>query len=208
MSWWRSLIALGITTGLACSTTWGGFMSLGMTLIFTGNHLWKIVTNPAIPLNVFHSHFVSRIGALIVLPLSIFLACYSLHFSISVNSGPGSDLMSSRFQSTLNDAKAPKSFSEVGYHSDVVLRHANVDGYLHSHSFQYPGGSKQQQITLYAGANDINNVFTIWPELKLNDDVYVDQPIEGFVHVIHGDTVRLIHLATKKKLHSHNVRFL
>jgi dolichyl-phosphate-mannose--protein O-mannosyl transferase len=54
--------------------------------------------------------------------------------------------------------------------STVTIRHVNTQGgYLHSHPHNYPGGSKQQQITLYPHI-DANNEWRIMPLLDPNKE--------------------------------------
>lgn len=95
---------------------------------------------------------------------------------------------------------------EVAYGSKVYLRHdSTVGGFLHSHGYYYPGGSKQQQVTCY-GKRGENSLFEILYPLRLDNKTLVQDPVVGFVRVKDGDTIRLMHIPTGKKLHSHDVR--
>ncbi|KAF8759711.1 MIR domain [Rhizoctonia solani] len=97
------------------------------------------------------------------------------------------------------------TFADVALGSAVTLRHVNTQGgYLHSHLHTYPGGSKQQQITLYPhidGNNDwriLNGTFD-----GATDFDWTTEPIS---QIRNGQTIRLEHIATQKRLHSHDVR--
>ena len=89
--------------------------------------------------------------------------------------------------------------------SRVYIRHHGSNGgFLHSHKHNYPGGSKQQQITLYP-FKDENSWFVIKAPLPSGNntslpDYSVITPIK------HGDIIRLEHQETEKRLHSHDVR--
>lgn len=82
---------------------------------------------------------------------------------------------------------------------------------MHSHQHHYPGGSTQQQVTLYPHRDD-NNLWAITnqtdPEVPYNQS--------GILHLIlltlapvfieDGAIIRLEHILTEKRLHSHDVR--
>ncbi|GME86773.1 unnamed protein product [[Candida] boidinii] len=108
--------------------------------------------------------------------------------------------MSPAFRSSFEDSPIPKqAYADVGVSSVVTLRHVNTrGGYLHSHDFLYEGGSKQQQITLYPHL-DNNNKWSI--------ELYnvSGEPFE-FVPITDGTKIRLKHLMTSRRLHSHDVR--
>ena len=94
----------------------------------------------------------------------------------------------------------------MAYGSKVYLRHdATAGGFLHSHLQYYPAGSKQQQITCY-GFRDDNSLFEILRPLRLDNGTLVEDKVEGFKRVKDGETIRLQHVPTGKRLHSHDVR--
>lgn len=96
----------------------------------------------------------------------------------------------------------PSTRLELAYGSKVSLKNtARSGGLLHSHVQRFPSGSEQQQITTYSH-KDGNNEWIVekgWGSPRRNED----DPIE---FVLDGDIVRLVHDATKKNLHSHNVK--
>lgn len=120
--------------------------------------------------------------------------------------------MSSEFQATLNSKAMQDVPADVVIGSRVSIRHHNTQGgYLHSHNHMYPTGSKQQQITLYPHKDD-NNIFLIENQTQpLGPD---GQAINGTnawdniepTHLKNGDSIRLFHLMTSRRLHSHDVR--
>ncbi|KZV86413.1 MIR-domain-containing protein, partial [Exidia glandulosa HHB12029] len=86
------------------------------------------------------------------------------------------------------------------------FRHWNTQGgYLHSHEHNYPGGSKQQQITLYPH-RDMNNVWRIKHVVKDGEGEPGDWKTQPLEYLVHGSVIRLEHIPTFKHLHSHDVR--
>lgn len=95
---------------------------------------------------------------------------------------------------------------DVAYGSNVVLFHDETNGgYLHSHPYQYPAGSKQQQVTLYPHI-DLNNNFMIKKPLRTIESNFTEGEIVGFTKIEHGNIIRLEHVMTKSRLHSHDIR--
>lgn len=106
----------------------------------------------------------------------------------------------------MNDVPA-----DVAFGSRISLRHHNTQGgYLHSHNHMYPGGSKQQQITLYPH-KDENNMWIMENQTQPEDE---DGPIVGpkawdtltpsFVE--DGAVIKLYHVMSDRRLHSHDQR--
>lgn len=119
--------------------------------------------------------------------------------------------MSSEFQATLNSKGMQDVPADVAFGSRISLRHHNTQGgYLHSHNHMYPGGSKQQQVTLYPH-KDENNVFIVENQTQPEG---LDGPITGSmawdnmvpVWVEDGTVIKLLHITTGRRIHSHDVR--
>ena len=156
-------------------------------------------------------HFLARVFCLIVIPVTFYVAMFAIHFVCLVNPGDGDGFMSSEFQATLNSKAMQDVPVDVAYGSRVSLRHHNTQGgYLHSHNHMYPTGSKQQQITLYPH-KDENNVWLL--ENKTQPEG-LDGPIAGPgawddippTVIEDGAVLRLYHVTTGRRLHSHDVR--
>jgi len=141
------------------------------------------------------------------------MAMFGIHFICLVNPGDGDGFMSSEFQATLNSKAMQDVPVDVAFGSRVSIRHHNTQGgYLHSHNLMYPTGSKQQQITLYPH-KDENNIWLLENMTQPLD--IMGEPING-THawdtinppefIKDGDTVKLYHLTTNRRLHSHDVR--
>ena len=156
---------------------------------------------------------MARVFCLIIIPATFYMLMFAIHFLCLVNPGDGDGFMSSEFQATLNSKAMQDVPADVVMGSRVSIRHVNTQGgYLHSHPLMYPTGSKQQQITLYPH-KDENNVWLLENQTQPLD--IHGQPINGTkawdalpepVFIKHGDVLRLYHLPTHRRLHSHDVR--
>ena len=121
--------------------------------------------------------------------------------------------MSSEFQATLNSKGMQDVPADVSFGSRISLRHLNTQGgYLHSHNHMYPTGSKQQQITLYPHKDD-NNLFLLENQTQpLGPYGEVEGPyawdnLTASDHLIEdGAVVRLYHMMTHRRVHSHEER--
>ncbi|EGG23750.1 hypothetical protein DFA_05885 [Cavenderia fasciculata] len=90
------------------------------------------------------------------------------------------------------------AITKVTYGSIIKLLHSNSKYRLHSHKVSYGsgnGGSGQQSVTGFADGNDPNSLWVI-------KGAHGENQPQGKV-VKKGDTIRLLHLNTKKNLHSH-----
>jgi len=87
--------------------------------------------------------------------------------------------------------------SEVKYGDKIRLNHKLTNHKLHSHDLNYfhSGTSGQQQVTCYGGGDD-NDYWFIEP----GHGDSVDQGTTMY----YGDTFTLVHMLTKKRLHSHS----
>jgi dolichyl-phosphate-mannose-protein mannosyltransferase len=207
ISWWKTLTFIGISLGLTVSVKWVGLFTITWIGILTILQLWDILTNPTIPIRVFVKHFFARAVTLIIVPVLIYLFWFKIHFAILNKMGPGSTFMGPEFQSSLAGSPIIQSFQDVAYGSTVVIRHDGTNGgYLHSHAHSYPAGSKQQQITCYPHIDKNSNFLVKYPLEFENASIPIEKPIVHFETVKVGSVIRLEHIATEKRLHSHNVR--
>ncbi|KAJ3215440.1 hypothetical protein HK099_006372 [Clydaea vesicula] len=205
LNWWYPLGMSGISIGLAVSVKWVGLFVIATVGVSTLKNLWDLI-DEKITFNTFSKHFLARALCLIVLPATVYMAIFKIHFLVLANGGSGNGFMSPEFQATLGGIAKINAFEDVGYYSEIYLRHdGTTGGYLHSHKDTYPSGSKQQQITTYP-FTDENSIFTVLPKLLEYNGTFVPETVEGFVKLKHKDIVRLQHKPTKKFLHSHDVR--
>ncbi|KAL1927163.1 hypothetical protein VTP01DRAFT_5126 [Rhizomucor pusillus] len=197
--WWYFWLTLtGLGLGLTVSCKWVGLFTIATIGVSTIKNLWEIWGDTHVPLPVFLRHFGARALCLIVLPITVYMIMFGIHFHSLPNSGEGNGFMSPQFQQTLAGHTQTDTPIDIAYGSKVYIRHiATRGGYLHSHPHDYPTGSKQQQITLYPHRDD-NNWWIIY---KKDTEV-----VTGIEYVKHGDIVRLVHPESQKRLHSHDHR--
>lgn len=197
LNWFRSLIACGIALGLALSSKWVGLFTVAWVGIGCLYQLWFIIGDLSVSSKKVFQHFLFRGVILLGIPIALYITFFAIHFQLLVNEDDGSAFMSSAFRSTLNGNKVPKDLlAPVGLGSVVSIRHVNTfGGYLHSHNHFYETGSKQQQITLYPHI-DTNNEWRIEP--------YNDTMPDTFVPLEDGMKIRLVHVNTNRRLHSHD----
>lgn len=213
-SWWFWLVMTGLGLGMTVSIKWVGLFTIawvgGLTLV----QLWVLWgDHKNVTISTFSKHFLARAFCLIAIPVAFYMAMFGIHFLCLVNPGEGDGFMSSEFQSTLNSKGMQDVPADVLMGSKVSIRHVNTQGgYLHSHPLMYPTGSKQQQITLYPHKDDNNLWFLENQTQPLGAD---GLPINGTnawnnleetPYIKNGAIIRVYHVPTHRRLHSHDVR--
>ncbi|CZR64148.1 related to dolichyl-phosphate-mannose-protein mannosyltransferase [Phialocephala subalpina] len=213
-TWWFWLAMTGLGLGATVSVKWVGLFTIAWVGSLTVLQLWILLGDvKTVTPRLFAKHLVARIFCLIVIPLTFYMAMFGIHFLCLVNPGDGDGFMSSEFQATLNSKAMQDVPVDVAFGSRVSIRHHNTQGgYLHSHNLMYPTGSKQQQITLYPH-KDENNV---WLLENMTQPLDINgEPINGSLawdtispptFIKDGDTIKLYHMTTNRRLHSHDVR--
>ncbi|CAG8440042.1 13063_t:CDS:10 [Ambispora leptoticha] len=200
--WWFWMAMTGVGLGLTVSVKWVGLFTIALIGFSTIKGLWDLLGDLQISLELWIKHFLARALCLILIPIVIYMLMFAIHFAILKNSGDGDGFMSSEFQQTIGGHGIEDTPIDVAYGSKVTIKHLNTQGgYLHSHNHFYPGGSKQQQITLYPH-QDENNVWIITNRTKPETSFEEQDPI----WIENGAIIRLEHIATEKRLHSHDVR--
>lgn len=195
--WFKSLIATGIALGLAVSSKWVGLFTIAWVGISCLFQLWFIIGDLSISSKKIVGHFVARGALLLGIPALLYVVFFGIHFQVLSNEGDGGPFMTSAFRSNLNGNTIPRDITaNVGLGSIITIRHLETrGGYLHSHNNFYPTGSKQQQITLYPHL-DTNNNWLIEP--------YNDTIPDHFVPLTDNMKIRLVHINTGRRLHSHD----
>ncbi|KAF9104382.1 hypothetical protein BGX29_001976 [Mortierella sp. GBA35] len=192
--WFIWLFLTGVGLGLSGSVKWVGLFIIATIGTSTINQLWTLWGDLKVSPRTWLNHFIARAACLIVVPVAVYMLMFEIHFLILHNGGDGDGFMSAPFQMTLGHSLQDSPLS-VAYGASVSIRHQGTKGgYLHSHASVYETGSKQQQITLYPH-KDTNNDWIIQKR-----DGTVPEELE---YIQHGDIVRLMHVSTDKRLHSH-----
>lgn len=211
-AWWFWLAATGVGLGATASVKWVGLFTIAWVGSLTLVQLWVLLGDSQnVTPRKWAKHFFARAFCLIVIPVSFYIGMFGIHFLCLVNPGDGDGFMSSEFQATLNNKGMADTPADVAFGSEVTLRHWNTQGgYLHSHNHMYPAGSKQQQITLYPH-KDENNIWLLenqtQPVTAHNETIPGPRAWANMTEFIKdGDVVKLYHITTHKRLHSHDER--
>ncbi|KAM0786715.1 hypothetical protein ACM66B_002157 [Microbotryomycetes sp. NB124-2] len=203
--WWTWLVLTGLSLGAVVSCKWVGLFTIATVGLLTVHQLWTLLGDLRVSLPLLARHFVARAVCLIAIPCLFYMSMFAIHFAILSNSGDGDGFMSSEFQHTLRGHGMDDTFLDVMVGSHITIRHAHTQGgYLHSHPHNYPGGSKQQQITLYPHRDD-NNIWVVL-NATANPDVPDPETHSPPTPVTQHAIIVLKHLSTDKKLHSHDIR--
>lgn len=197
VAWYRALLSCAVALGLAFSSKWVGLFTIAWVGLCCAAHMWFIIGDLKVSTPAVVHHAVARASFLLGVPVVLYLFMFSVHFNILTKDGDGAAFMTSAFRAGLDGTTVPQSTTaQVAFGSVVTLRHVNTrGGYLHSHNHFYETGSKQQQITLYPHL-DSNNDWLIEP--------YNTSMPETFTPIRDGTKVRLQHVVSKRRLHSHD----
>ncbi|KAI5190679.1 dolichyl-phosphate-mannose-protein mannosyltransferase [Nematocida minor] len=156
------LVCLGICIGAAMSIKWVGLLTVSHVGVFCIYVLLQEIRNRRVE---FFKIFLRLAATLIILPVTIYLSTFYVHFLVLNKSGPGDGEMSSRFQSFLRNNEVLRNEERMEYGNRVTIRNNTVGtGLLHSHIDRYPSGG--QQVTAYPH-KDMNNH---WRVLKVGAD--------------------------------------
>ncbi|GAA5849104.1 hypothetical protein JCM8547_006446 [Rhodosporidiobolus lusitaniae] len=203
--WWIWLALTGLSLGAVVSCKWVGLFTIATVGLYTVIQLWLLLGDLRVPIPLLVRHFVARAVCLIGIPVVFYMAMFAIHFAVLSNSGEGDGFMSSEFQHTLKGHGMEDTFADVMVGSTVSIRHVHTQGgYLHSHPSTYPGGSKQQQITLYPHRDD-NNLWLVLNSTK-NPSIPDPEHHSPTTPVKNHQTLVFHHRSTHKKLHSHDIR--
>lgn len=183
---------------------WVGLFATALVGLYTIEDLWNKFGDLQMPVRRYARHWCARILCLIVIPLSVYMASFKLHFTILSRSGPGDAQMSSLFQAQLRGNNFGQAPLEAAYGSKVTFKNMGYGGgLLHSHVQTYPVGSQQQQVTCYH-YKDNNNEFILTPTWE-DAPLPLENSTEPPRMLKSGDTVRFVHAMTGRNLHSHNI---
>ncbi|CUM65149.1 uncharacterized protein PRCAT00002776001 [Priceomyces carsonii] len=202
--WWKWLILTGFSIGCTCSVKMVGLFITALIGIYTIVDLWNKFGDKSMKWKVYLYHWGARIFGLIIIPLTIFLLCFKVHFDLLYKSGTGDANMSSLFQANLLGSDVGVGPREVTIgHSIVTLKNQGLTGgLLHSHVQTFPEGSKQQQVTTYSHKDANNHWIFQRPRWEPYYDTDNSEDIE---YVIDGMSVRIMHPMTGRNLHTHDI---
>lgn len=199
--WWAWLLGTGFFLGCAISVKWVGLFIVLFVGVSTVHDLWNMLGDIAISLKDFGKQLMARVLGLIAVPIFAYLFFFAIHFSQLRNSGGSDGFFSTAMQSTLNGNSLHniQVSSDLAYGSVLRLRcHRVSGGLLHSHLDTYPKEfpPELQSVTGYSFI-DPNNQWRIHKAKTISIEF---DPLEL---VRDGDVIRLMHVNTRRNLHSH-----
>ncbi|XP_005986590.1 protein O-mannosyl-transferase 2 [Latimeria chalumnae] len=200
--WWFWLTLTGTNLAGALGVKFVGLFVILLVGLNTVHDLWRLLGDISLSMVSFGKHLLARVLCLILLPVSLYMTLFAIHFFVLNKSGPGDGFFSSAFQSrlignNLHNASMPEY---LAYGSVITLKNIRIaGGYLHSHWHLYPEGvgARQQQVTAYLH-KDYNNLWIV-KKPKANPA----GPSDPVKYIKHGDLVRMEHKETSRNLHSH-----
>lgn len=83
------------------SVKWVGLFAVALVGIYTIEDLWNMWGDVRMTKKMYVSHWLARMTCLILVPFSIYVFSFMLHFKLLYKSGPGDGQMSSLFQANL-----------------------------------------------------------------------------------------------------------
>lgn len=91
----------GLSLGAVASCKWVGLFTIATIGLATMKQLWDLLGDLKVPARVWMKHFLARALCLIVLPITVYMAVFEIHFMVLQNSGDGDGFMSAQFQQSL-----------------------------------------------------------------------------------------------------------
>lgn len=196
--WFKFLIFTGLGLGVTMSIKLTGLFTVAWVGALTVIQLWDYLGDLEVTTRQWIKHVYWRVFGLVIVPLTIYMGFFAIHFISLPFNGSGSGAVSPSFKATFEDSQYLKDCPvEVSFGSTVSIRHNNLESYLHSHEHNYLTGSEEQQVTLYGFGPDENNEWIIeTPRVTKMGELQ-----EDFRAVKDGDIVRLYHKTTGRYLH-------
>ncbi|KAG0028654.1 hypothetical protein BGZ81_004552, partial [Podila clonocystis] len=206
--------------GGAMSTKLSGALTAGTVLLLAVSNMWQLAGDESVNAVQWGQHLVARVGTLLVLPVTIYLTLFHVHFSLLINQpNPGNSIqadydlnvLSLSYRNSLTPpANSPKDdmtvWRDVAYGSVIQLT-SEASPQMHLHSIPevlpYVLSSGQQQIAGYAHS-DLNTHWLVTRAETTPEDPF-ELPLR-LQYLKNGDRIKLRHLTSRRVLHSHDVR--
>ncbi|KAJ1918302.1 Dolichyl-phosphate-mannose--protein mannosyltransferase 4 [Mycoemilia scoparia] len=221
--WKRWLCLTGVMLGCVLSCKMVGlftFMMIGSAVVFD---LWRILDiRRGRTIGEVAHHFMVRLGALIVLPLMVYLSTFYIHFAILTKSGPGDAYHTADFQMQLEGNMLGAETPALSYGDGISFFHKGTGVFLTSRPEHYPlryhdsrVSSQGQQVVGTKEFDETNSIWVIHPSKDIeaynefvekkrrNETITTEEADKWKVHNM--DEIRLLHLGTTTYLRTHDV---
>ncbi|KAJ3238533.1 hypothetical protein HDU81_007629 [Chytriomyces hyalinus] len=216
--WWFWMSMTGVSLALTLGVKMVGLFTIAVVGIAVLIDLWRLLDiDRGLNMTQFYKHFAARALCLIVLPITLYLSFFYIHFALLPYSGPGDAFMTPKFQATLMGSEMFTKSVAVPYSSIATIKHRDQGILLHSHDAKYPlryenghVSSEGQQVTGYEHP-DGNNYWEIIPvdAAKYPDAAeYKPDAMElkrDVRYLRHNDIIQLLHSVSLSFLLTHDV---
>lgn len=200
--WWKWLLLTGISLGCTISVKMVGLFVITLVGIYTVIDLFTMLGNKKISWKAYTGHWIARVIGLIIVPMSVFMICFKVHFDLLWHSGSGDANMPSLFQAGLVGSDVGEGPRDLAVGSIATLKNQALGGaLLHSHVQTYPEGSNQQQVTAYSYKDSNNN----WVFHRVRESELWTSNETDIEYITDGEIYRLVHQMTKRNLHTHQI---
>ncbi|KAG5369456.1 Dolichyl-phosphate-mannose--protein mannosyltransferase 1 [Yarrowia sp. C11] len=191
---------LAVNLGCVVSTRWIGVLTVLYVLVASCYNVFWIFADLQVSWWAYTKHIVFRAAAFTAIPLFVYAAVLQTHLLIASGPHDGDYLLAPAHQDVINKNRRPPVHADIVSGSVLTIRHLDTHSYLHSHDEFYPVGSRQQQVSLYQHT-DLNNVWVMENATKpnFNENAFLN-------NFRHGESVKLRHLQSTRRLHSHEVK--
>lgn len=192
----RQSFILSILVGLLMSTKFIGLMTWLWIMAMSVIQFWNLISDITLPSGRIFKIVLAKFFFLFTIPFLVFSVMeYEQIRSWETDSPEYSQYMSSIFQTYLRGVEQVPT--TVNYGAVIRIRHLNsLGGYLTSHNETYPGGSREQLVTV----SDIED--TEWNKwiLEPSDNFDLNNNIDESHHVVlrHKMTSKLLRVSSAK----------
>lgn len=198
--WALLLLGTGVAVGLAVLVKLTGLFTLAWLVFWWLYQIWTYVGDLHVSLWAVLVHLVARAVGILVVPVTVYLGFFWVHFLLLTHHGPGSASVSPGFYGLFEDFEPIKADVSVG--STITIRQHGMDTYLHSHNHTYELGTYGQQVNTYEFRGDPNSEWIIETPGHNIEGKYDSK----FRPIKDGDAVKLFHKQTGHYLRANDVR--
>ncbi|SCU99969.1 LAME_0G06700g1_1 [Lachancea meyersii CBS 8951] len=199
--WYQSLFLLTLFITFSVGTKFLGIVTWAWFLLLLIRQAWNTIGDVNVKNWDVARSSSWKVATVGILPPITLLLSYFVFLSNS--RGPSLDhsgLVSPYFENWFLPQPMPQP-DVVYYGSKIVIRHAqSLGGYLHSHNYTYPGGSGEQQVSLFLHSNDGDNEWIVEPYSQDLEYEGKLEPVRNFalIKLRHKSTGKLLRASAAK----------
>ncbi|ODQ80967.1 glycosyltransferase family 39 protein [Babjeviella inositovora NRRL Y-12698] len=190
----------GLSVGCAISLHWAGVSTWAFLLILSAIRMWYVAGDIRVSSSTVFRIAVTKAATLLVLPLTIYFAVFSVHLSLTSKASPMLSYMSPHFKAGISDSSVHGTTAPLCFGGAVTIRHLATGAYLHSSNHTLPNSPDSKHIVSGYGLEDASNEWIIERKDR-------SQMVPGkFSQVRDLTVVRLLHRVSSQYLEVANER--